>query len=314
VVGGLVLLLAGILLLLLGGWLSAGSPAEFEFWLVLVGVIVLGASMFAMLLGDTPTAPPAVAAPLASEPGPVEAVAEVSVPATIETPAVAVTEVSEPPSPEPPAPEPAPLSRPITTSIPGAYLASLGTAPPSETVPWDEPAPPIAASLPFVAMPRLAEDWSESARGAGDADSALLEVELARLRARVRELESAPSPAPVGSTPSLAPSRSGASRTVPSLISAAEPPKPALSVTGSTRACVGCGTVVPTKGPDLRCGSCGRLLCTTCYWRYGSGAGLQRCPDCRRAFEESGRTAISGGRAGPAIISPSSSASTALFR
>lgn len=313
-IGAFVVLLAVLGLLLLGGWPSLGVPTVVEFWLVLVGVIALGAAIVAMLLRETPAPRTEAAAPPPAGRALVEAAAVASVPEPSEAAVATGVESVELPAPEPPVPEPTAVSRPITTSIPGAYLASLGTAPsPEEPAPWDGPAPPIVAALPFVAMPRIAEGWSEPATGGGNPESVMLEVELARLRARVRELESAPPPAPVGPSPSFTPSRSGASRTVPSLTSAAEPPTLRMSVTGATRACVGCGTMVPAKGPDLRCGSCGRLLCTSCYWRYGTGAGLQRCAECRRAFEESGRTAISGGRAGPTIIS-SSSASTGLFR
>lgn len=74
-----------------------------------------------------------------------------------------------------------------STSIPGAYLAALGPsldAEPSD--PISEP-PPIAAALPFAAMARPP---STSGGGAeSDESSPSLDVELARLRARVRELD-----------------------------------------------------------------------------------------------------------------------------
>jgi|GEM_PF-3025586 len=81
---------------------------------------------------------------------------------------------------------PAPTPRP-STSIPGAYLAALGPSLDPEPADAGPDPPPIAAALPFAAMARPPSH--PSAAGDADEGSPILDVELARLRARVRELD-----------------------------------------------------------------------------------------------------------------------------
>jgi hypothetical protein len=197
---------------------------------------------------------------------------------------------SAPVEPAPVAPEPA--DAPSLTSIPGAYLQALGTQR-DPAAAWHEVAPPIAAALPFAAgVQRLPPERSGSAGVPDEPAPGALELELARLRARVRELEGPRSPSvPAQSRTLTVPSPAAASPRGP------EPPAPPAHVAAIHRGCAGCGGALASGAPPPLCWGCGRALCAGCYWRFGAGPGLHRCPDC--ASKAGGpSTGISGGRAG----------------
>jgi hypothetical protein len=177
------------------------------------------------------------------------------------------------------------------TSIPGAYLQALGAQRDPSTE-WTEVAPPIAASLPFAAGVQRPTSDRLATGSAGDHPSTgNLELELARLRARVRDLEGRRPP-----VPSSGP-RPGSSPTVAAAPRGPEPPAPPVRVAVTARGCAGCGGAVSSNHPPPLCWGCGRVLCTGCYWRFGPGPGLHRCPDCVSKVS-AGSTRISGGRAG----------------
>ncbi|MCI4355067.1 MAG: hypothetical protein L3K06_06860 [Thermoplasmata archaeon] len=306
---GLLLLAAGLLLLLVGDSFFASDAASRSLWTALIGVMILLGSMLYLLLRTPEATPAPVAHPQASED---------RVPVGARAPAAVAVAVPEPvPAPAAPStavipaaiaartaapsvrravamaaekPETGPSSSRSTfpTSIPGAYLQALSR---HESGPdrWSEVAPPIAAALPFSPgigrSSEIAAPWDESSEGS-ERDGPRLELELARLRARVRELEVPPRTI----APSILPPRS------PGLPQPAkEPPSPPSAVASGPRGCAGCGTGITSHGPSHLCWGCGRTLCSTCYWRYGPGPGLHRCPDCL-ARAPTGTEAISGGR------------------
>lgn len=326
---GLGLLALAAVLLVVGDVALFGDPAIASLWTLLIGLFLLVGSMAAALL----RAPLAVAAPLA--PAPEEATTSetelvqsleslLAASAAAETPAEPTAEV---PLALAPAPEPASVARPAPiarvgvaaeartaveraasvlppgasapprtassspTSIPGAYLQSLTSASEREASLWSEVAPPIAAALPFSpGMQRRpdATPWSEE--GAVEEEEPRLELELARLRARVRELET-PAPSPRG----LA---------AVSVARGPEPPAPPSKGPVAPLSCIACGSGVDPASPRLLCWGCGRTLCGGCYWRFGPGPAVHRCPDCAAGRSGTGPVTISGGRAGPAAASP----------
>ncbi|MCI4366257.1 MAG: hypothetical protein L3K08_00735, partial [Thermoplasmata archaeon] len=142
----------------------------------------------------------------------------------------------------------------------------------SPTVKWSGP------SLPFAA----ATDRSQAIRGGGSAGSETwppildrseedLRMEVERLRQRVEEL----------STTVLVPGftvlPSQIQRDTLGLVSRV--PEPPSSGPRPPAACSACGDADltgPTGGN--RCWGCGRSVCASCFWRYGPGPALHRCP------------------------------------
>jgi hypothetical protein len=315
---GFLLLVVGYVLFLGGGAILSNQPQTLGLWGILVGMIVLlGAMTFSLVRAPIPMP---VAAQRTSR---IRAEVPASVPEPVdEAPPTPTSEPGPEPLPElPSTPAPAPVvpvfsaepavrraaalaadapdtSTPSTSltqpsSIPATYLqatSGIGAAAP----PWSEVAPPITAALPFTAgLQRGTEPavWDEGSEPAAPRASPSVELELSQLRARVRELEIPSKPSTLGgATPP---------RPTPALALAAtspqEPPAPPKSGIGTSKACVGCGTGLTMSGPAAICWGCGRTLCATCYWRYGAGPGLHRCPDCLRR-SPSRSDAISGGR------------------
>ncbi|HEY6238267.1 MAG TPA: hypothetical protein VIZ68_03675 [Thermoplasmata archaeon] len=314
---GVLLLLAGAVLLLIGGlWLST-DPATLSLWTVLMGLVILiGAMALLLWLEPAPAAPwdesvrtPAPARPRVRASQPRGAAVA---PALRFPPANAARSVERAVAMRADLPRGAARSARAAapTSIPGAYLQSLGAAGTRVADDWRVVPPPMAAALPFSPAIQPLSDtsppWLESDESTHEEPK--LELELARLRARVRELEKHPAPVgatriPAGAALSFAPSGAG----VP------EPPAPPNSAVLGRRACAGCGSGVESSGPAVLCWGCGRALCASCYWRFGPGPGLHRCPDCL-ARSPADPLAISGGRAGvapTASLSATPSASSA---
>ena len=72
------------------------------------------------------------------------------------------------------------------------------------------------------------------------------------------------------------------------------PEPPARGVPAALR-CSACGE--PSRSGatgENRCWGCGRPVCTDCFWRYGPGPALHRCPSC--AAQLGPRASVSGGR------------------
>jgi hypothetical protein len=316
---GLLMLVAGLALLLAGDAFLPADPAARSLWTALIGILlILGALAFELLAPIQPT--PAPARLPASRP------ARPRVPPPARGVPVPVRSAPASPAPEPPVAEPAavPISVPVVvpapiamsaapsvqravamaaeapdtmsggsrssgpTSIPAAYLQALSSDRPSADA-WSEVAPPIAAALPFSPGIRRSSDpsppWDESS-DASEREAPRLELELARLRARVRELELPPRSSALSVT---YPRRSvGAS-------AAKEPPKPPVTAAAGPKGCAACGSGLAAAGPTHLCWGCGRTLCSTCYWRFGPGPGLHRCPECM-SRAPAGSEAISGGR------------------
>lgn len=297
------LLTLGAVLLVAGGTWFHQAPESATLWTILAGLFVLIGTMFVLLLTSPPVPAPigtAVAvetpAPLADLPvaaAPAEPwdeaapapQAPAAPPPRVAVSAMASVERARPLAPiDPRAPAMAAMGRSVT-SIPGAYLQSLQESPGRDAAAWAEVAPPIAAALPFSAglQPRsAAPPWSEEEV---EEEAPRLELELARLRARVRELESPP---PVRAPPSRRPSISGP-----------EPPAPPIPVSVARPHCTSCGSGVDAQSPRLLCWGCGRSLCAACYWRYGPGPAVHRCPDCAARSNLEVPLSVSGGRSGP---------------
>jgi hypothetical protein len=175
------------------------------------------------------------------------------------------------------------------SSIPGAYLQALGSQR-DPAAAWNEIAPPIAAALPFAPGIQPSRAERPSGESPDERDTAgILELELARLRARVRELESP--------RPSVAPTRTSAPSPVAAAPRGPEPPAPSNRVAVTHRGCAGCGGALASSQHPPLCWGCGRALCAGCYWRFGPGPGLHRCPECATQAP-SRSTGISGGRIG----------------
>ena len=311
---GLALLAVGGLLLAIGGAVFPSDPAALSLWTVLIGLfIVLGTMVVALV--------PIAARPAHAPPAPVTA-EEIDAALQLEAPPPEIVALAPEPAPEAvPAPVPAvatraveratpfvapnPLAPPMTarglpaTSIPGAYLQSLGADAARDGPIWSEVAPPIAAALPFSPGMQRRPDapiWSEEV--GSEPEEPRLELELARLRARVRELETPPPavrPAPVAVAS----------------VRGLEPPAPPATKGVARPSCIGCGSGVDPASPKLLCWSCGRTLCGSCYWRFGPGPSVHRCPDCAARATASPPVTISGGRSGP---TPSGPAAAALSR
>jgi hypothetical protein len=77
--------------------------------------------------------------------------------------------------------------------------------------------------------------------------------------------------------PPISPARSGATATIAQI---PQPPnRPSVAATTS-RHCTSCDASLPGDLNVPLCWGCGRVLCTSCYWRNGPGPGLHRCPEC----------------------------------
>ena len=317
---GLGLLGVAAVLLVIGDIASFGDPGLASLWTLLIGLfLVVGTMAVALLTASAPTA--AAVEEVAASPSPgSEAELLRSLDSLIAEPAesepaerVAPPAAADVPV-ERPAPRPAPtvglaadagpavaraasllpsraspagaVERSPPTSIPGAYLQSLTSVTDREASLWSEVAPPIAAALPFSpGIQRRAgtTPWSEEGEEAREEPQ--LELELARLRARVRELET---PVP--------PPRVAPAVTIPR---GPEPPAPPARASIARLSCIACGSGVDAASPRLLCWGCGRTLCGGCYWRFGPGPAVHRCPDCAAGRTGTGPVTISGGRAGP---------------
>lgn len=302
---GVLLLMLGLAFLGVGAIAFAGSPMAMSLWVVLLGLLVLASGIAAGLLERRAAAPdpsPAVPTPAPASAAPARSDDPPTLPsrAPMRAPARAVDRLAAPRAVERAAAvgRAPTTSRGVSTSIPGAYLQSVATGLDLPAAPADSP--PIAAALPFSAgLPRPSGSGPAGPGSPAAEPEAVLELELARLRARVRELET-PRQSPVA--PATPAARSGAATSLPGG-PGGEPPAPPSRPAIGARGCVGCGLGLPTGRAPLLCWGCGRGLCATCFWRYGPGPGLHRCPDClSKAVGGTGLpTSISGGRAGPAV-------------
>jgi hypothetical protein len=293
---GLVLLVEGVALLLTGGAVSLGSPAQVDLWFVGVGLIVLLGALLATLagIGDAPV----------EAPDPIVSRARLRSPTA---PSDSLTGVFDPSPGAVPSRSPlARAARPaftVASSIPAQFdgPARASGVSPGRSAQWDEGTAP-AISLPFSAVgpadgPVLGRGYAEVDTDSSPGPMVYLAQEVERLRERVRELE-APDPGRWGG---LAATGSPPATTRPSGPRPPEPP----SLDGRTagRLCAGCGSGLPGGATDPLCWGCGRPLCATCYWRTKEGAAAHTCPAC---FARTGGTATSGGRAPPIASGPSS--------
>jgi len=238
--------------------------------------------------------PPAPAGPTTRFPGPTPGAGTVAP----DAPGLAHSSVGTPEPVAVSSAPPAPLAgRGPSEELPA--LAAAGIANEGEgSEPLAEPdASPTSRwgvpSLPFAA----ATDRSQAHRGPGASASEMwppvldraeedLREEVERLRQRVEEL----------STPVLVPGftvlPSPIHRDALGLISRV--PEPPTSIPRATGLCSACGDADP-PGPSggHRCWGCGRAVCSNCFWRYGPGPTLHRCPSCAA---KSPALTISGGR------------------
>lgn len=181
-----------------------------------------------------------------------------------------------------------PVAAPVSTSIPGAYLAAVDSlSPPDRPTTGVEP-PPIAA-LPFLALARPLD--LPGSLGDAPETSAVLDVELVRLRARLEQLEADATRETARLTVSGA--RSGP---VPSLSAASPISRWVLPPFRALTDCPRCGGRFTAEGARAACPECGRPLCTSCATGDPTDA---RCAGCSSARPGGVSTAISGGRSGP---------------
>lgn len=260
---GLLLVVVAAVALFLGRVAFAGDPAQFEDAILAVGIAVLVGAVLATALAPTRWVTPPTG-PASPSDGPTAAPAPASAPALRAAP-----------------------GPPAVTSIPASYVAAM-YAPPGDDAPAPEYAGAIPASLPFAAFPRPA-----GARGDGPTPEGglSLDVELARLRARIHELEVDHD---LEAAPPWFAARSGGSRDLSPL--AANPKGPVRPLAGGTARCIGCGTAVSAQALDPLCGNCGRPLCDACGGVPGPTIGLRRCPECAATAARTRGVAISGGR------------------
>ncbi len=81
-----------------------------------------------------------------------------------------------------------------------------------------------------------------------------------------------------------------------------EPPQFRETPLTAHRKCAECSDELPEGRQLSLCWTCGRPMCTTCYWRYGGGPEAHRCATCRqRSRTRGGSTYLSGGRAAPGV-------------
>ncbi len=290
-VGAVLLVILGGILLAAGLWLFPEDPRASAAWTVGLGLVLLLGAALAALLFPRPSEREGAEC---AGPAAAEAVSR----RTVSSPALAIA-ASEP-VPETPVgwpsgavEAPPPSSRPISTSIPGAYLAAVDSLAREEHRALNDGPPPIAAALPFAALHRPA---ASRASEEATETSAVLEVELARLRARLRELEvKEPPSVAVGARLAVSGGARGPIGAQPALeIGGAR-----LSPTPLPRGCAGCGTAVPSAGTPALCASCGQLLCSSCAGKASAAGGPLFCPTCAARRNGEGSVSISGGRNGP---------------
>ena len=77
--------------------------------------------------------------------------------------------------------------------------------------------------------------------------------------------------------PPISPARSGAAATIAQI---PQPPERPSAAANTSRHCTSCDAAIPGDLNVPLCWGCGRVLCTSCYWRNGPGPGLHRCPEC----------------------------------
>lgn len=284
-IAGLVLVVLAALILAGGTATLSGAGAATGRWILAAGLLLLlGAALATVLIGS----PRPNGGPLPPAEGWVYPEAVIG-----PRPAAEEPQAHLPVGPAVEAgadPADRPMPRPVSTSIPGAYRAAVealdGAVPPAG---WSDPGPPIVAALPFAALSTPPEPRAFPGEGADS--SAVLEVELARLRARLREIETSPGPS--------VPARlelSGGTRTPLAEAAALDTPRLGPNGLAASRACADCGTAVATTGAPSLCSSCGRLLCPSCADRAGGTAGSLYCPSCARSRSAGGGASISGGR------------------
>lgn len=262
-VAGLLLLgIAGIVLVI-GPVAFAHDPVAFDDAVLATGFAVLVGAALSALLARSPVA---------------DGTAERLPPAP--TAGAGVARSTTPSGTIAPAPAPA-------SSIPSSYVAAM-YAPPADREAIADYSGPIAAALPFAAFPRPAGSRDDRASPEG---LPALDVELARLRARIHELEA---DRDLAIAPPWFAARSGASRDLSPLASSSG--GPVRPIAGGPSRCIGCGAAVAAQAPDPLCGNCGRPLCESCGGLPGPTAGLRRCPECAATTARTGAVSISGGR------------------
>lgn len=287
---GLILLGVAVGLLLVGGAVAIGRPVVFDFWLLGTGLVVLLGAMVAILLRPAarPAAPRAAsAAPRsarAAPPGPApEAEAPVDLPET-PAPFASVGPQEEPEPLEAPPAAPAALPLPLLTStIAGQDPGAGGVPDPAARAPVDWEDPGVGgAALPF--SPALSAGAGPVGPVGPSGGDAVLEVEVGRLRERIRELEAArlasppAAPVPLGSRPVPGP-----------LPGSADP-------SSARRRCSSCATDLAPSLTGPLCWGCGRPLCSACYWQVQAGSRAHRCPACVGRSASAPDTSVSGGR------------------
>jgi hypothetical protein len=88
----------------------------------------------------------------------------------------------------------------------------------------------------------------------------------------------------------LSTARSGA--TAATLAQVPQPPDRALWSAASNRRCTSCDTAIAADLNVPLCWGCGRVLCTSCYWRNGSGHSAHRCPECTARVASQGSATV----------------------
>ena len=79
-------------------------------------------------------------------------------------------------------------------------------------------------------------------------------------------------------------------------------PEPPARGLRASRRCTGCGEPShPGATGENLCWGCGRPVCSSCFWRYGPGPAIHRCPSCAALGPP---MSISGGRRTPRTTGP----------
>ncbi|MCI4320031.1 MAG: hypothetical protein L3K23_07875 [Thermoplasmata archaeon] len=108
--------------------------------------------------------------------------------------------------------------------------------------------------------------------------------------------------------PPISPARSGGAATIAQI---PQPPDRPSAVATSSRHCTSCDSTIPGDLNVPLCWGCGRVLCSSCYWRNGPGPGLHRCPECTaRASSQSTPSTTSVPLAGGARTGSTTAGST----
>src|SRR5579859_3529292 len=161
---GLAVLAAGGILLAVGGAVFPSDPSALSLWTVLVGLFIVLGTMVAALVPTAgssvgphlePVTAEEIDAALQDESPPTDVAEPTPEPTAVPTPAPVAAVATRAVERATPFVAPNPLAPPMTarglsaTSIPGAYLQSLGADSVRDGPIWSEVAPPIAAALPF---------------------------------------------------------------------------------------------------------------------------------------------------------------------